>query len=44
MPIRAGPVSYLSIQMVLVAKYTEPDFAVFTQLWLPLFSLGGKVI
>lgn len=43
MPARADLVSYLSIQMVLVAKYTEPDFIVFTRLWFPLFSLGcGK--
>ena len=40
MPIRTGPISYLSIQTVLVAKYTEPDFTVFTQLWLLQFSLG----
>lgn len=42
MPIRAGPISYLSIQTVLNAKYTEPDFTVFTQLWFSLFSVWGK--
>lgn len=42
MPIRAGPISYLSIKTVLNAKYTEPDFTVFTQLWFSLFSVWGK--
>lgn len=46
MSTRAGPISYLSIQTVLVAKYTEPDFTVFTQLWLLQFSVGcwGEIL
>ena len=46
MSTRAGPISYLSIQTVLVAKYTEPDFTVFTQLWLLQCSVGcwGEIL